>query len=116
MGDRNFVGRGFSADMRSLTPWEKQRIEWQLDTRPRPIPKGFSCPGNGFFESWYPRTIASGDEKMLLAPSWLFTAESSSYKVARGILPTSMGWEGVVSVQVQGVEEHVSDRRRVSVW
>ena len=85
-GDRDYVGRGFSPEMRSLTPREFSKLAYTVTDATRPSPRQGSWPGGAFQHDYTLRVHDVGSpwgtrERIVKAPPWLFTAESDAYQL-----------------------------------
>ena len=93
---RRLAGRGFVAGERKLRPEEFTLVQWVYSVAPSRTPKGLSCRERGLYSRRYTLremlvrggpncTAAVGAyscrraERILKAPTWLFSSESDLY-------------------------------------
>jgi hypothetical protein len=90
-GDREYIGRGFVPEARTLNDSERAKIQWDFGTANVRCPATLSAPGGVYSSEYTLRTLKDGAaapaalplERMIKAPPWLFSAESDVYKVQR---------------------------------
>ena len=105
-GDREYIGRGFVPEARTLTDTEKLKIVWKQVPSESPTPSVLGQPGGTYGNAYTLRSLEynadGGDakrERMIKVPPWLFSAESDVYKTPRHMKdrPTRFAGDRVVA-------------------